>query len=99
MRSSSLISHDGYGVQETETFDPWDVASQYAPTPGKFGRLTASPSDKSCTNIDPISLVDYASPQHNASQKNSLPLLQFGDWEEGRTYDENPPTSIHYLTT
>jgi hypothetical protein len=31
--------------------------------------------------------VGYASPQRAVSQKNRLPLLQFGDWEEGRTYD------------
>jgi hypothetical protein len=55
------------------------------------------PSDLSCIKVDPISPVDYASPQQSASQKNSLPLLQFGDWEKGRKYDEHPPTCIHYL--
>lgn len=97
MRPSTLISHGGDGVEHSETFDPWDDTSQYVPTPGKFYRSLSTPSEISRTNIDPASPVDYASPQQIAPQKNSLPLLQFGDWEEGRVYDEDPPTCIHYL--
>lgn len=29
-------------------------------------------------------------------QINKLPLLKFGDWNEGWAYDEDPPTCIHY---
>ncbi|KAH8434447.1 uncharacterized protein LDX57_012094 [Aspergillus melleus] len=94
MTASSLVSHDDYGVQH---LDPWVDTSQYAPTPGNFRWSTASPSDISCINVEPVSPVDYASPRQPASQKNSLPLLQYGDWGEGRTYDEDPPTCIHYL--
>ncbi|KAJ5614916.1 hypothetical protein N7537_000030 [Penicillium hordei] len=65
--------------------------------PGNFRWSPTSLSDISCTNVDPIFPIDYASPQQTASQKNSLPLLQFGDWEEGRTYDEDAPACIHYL--
>ncbi|KAJ5529828.1 hypothetical protein N7527_003221 [Penicillium freii] len=97
MGPSSLISNDDYCVQQSEAFDPWDDTSQYAPTPGNFCRSPASPSDISCTNINPTSPIDYASPQQALSQKKSLPLLQYLDWEEGRTYDEDPPTCIHYL--
>jgi hypothetical protein len=97
MRPNSLVSYDGYGVQQNETFDPWDDTSQYAPTPGNFRRSPASLSDISCINVDSASPIDHTSPQQIASQKDSLPLLQFGDWEEGRIYDEDPPVCIHYL--
>lgn len=96
MTPSSLISHDDNGVQQSIMLDPWGDTSQYAPTPGNFCWSPTSPSNISCINVDHISPVDYASPQQSASQKNNLPLLQFGDWEEGRTYDEDPPTCIHY---
>lgn len=32
----------------------------------------------------------------NPSQIDKLPLLQFGDWVEGKAYDEDPPSCIHY---
>ncbi|OOQ89666.1 hypothetical protein PEBR_07423 [Penicillium brasilianum] len=54
------------------------------------------PPDRSCAIFDPIPLMDYAS-QQAASRKNNLPLSQFGNWEEGRTYDEDPPACIRYL--
>ncbi|OQE18051.1 hypothetical protein PENFLA_c022G06123 [Penicillium flavigenum] len=104
MTSSSLVSHDDYGVQQI--LDQWGDTSQYAPTlgfaptpgyaptPGNLRWSPTSPSDIGSTNVDPISPVDYSSPQQTASQKNSLPLLQFGDWEEGRTYDKDPPLDL-----
>ena len=97
MTFSSLVSHDDYGVQQSTALDQWVNTSQYAPTPGNFRSSPTSPSNISCINVDPIFPVDYESPQQTVLQKNSLPLLQFGDWEEGRTYDEDPPTCIHYL--
>jgi len=62
-----------------------------------MGRYITICTNISCINVDPISPIDHAPRQQTASQTNSLPLLQFGDWEEGRTYDEDPPTCIHYL--
>ncbi|KAJ5986554.1 hypothetical protein N7451_010919 [Penicillium sp. IBT 35674x] len=97
MRSSPFISHDDYDVEQNDQLNLWSDASQYAPTPGNFDRSPTSPSNISYTNIDPPSPIDYASQLKTVSQKDSLPLLQFGDWEEGRTYDEDPPSCIHYL--
>ncbi|KAJ5675338.1 hypothetical protein N7462_008235 [Penicillium macrosclerotiorum] len=61
-----------------------------------LGHPPPRPTWAASTSI-PSPPIDYSSPQQTGSQKNSLPLLQFGDWEEGRTYDEDPPTCIHYL--
>lgn len=97
MRSGLFIRYDDYDVQQREPFDRYNDAWQYAPTPGNFDPSPASPSNTSYTNIDPASPINHASQQRTAAQTNSLPLLQFGDWEEGRTYDEDPPTCIHYL--
>lgn len=95
--TQSCLYHDQHVIQRSTLLDPWGDTSQYARIPGNLLWPSASPSDKGSINIDPISPVDYASPHQTISQKNSLPLLQFGDWEEGQTYDEDPPTCIHYL--
>ncbi|KAJ5256672.1 hypothetical protein N7478_012776 [Penicillium angulare] len=98
MRLDHSIGHDDeYGFQQNPTVDLWDDASQYAPTPGNFCRSPASLSDIGYSNVDPAPSIDYAPPQQTSLPKNTLPLLQFSDWEEGRTYDEDPPTCIHYL--
>lgn len=67
----------------------WDETSQFAPTPGNF---PASPSDLSVAT----SSIDCSTSQPTTLQRNKRPLLQFGDWEEGQAYYENPPTCIHY---
>jgi hypothetical protein len=63
MTPSSLVSHDDYGVQQSMALGPWGDTSQYTPTPRNLRWPPASPSDISYTNVDPISPLDYASPQ------------------------------------
>ena len=74
--------------------DPWDrTPSQYAPTPGRFGR-TPTPS-VFCPSPD--CTPDERSTPLQQPQPDQLGLLQLADWEEGRPYAEQPPTCIHYL--
>lgn len=69
----------------------WDRNSQYAPTPGDFGR-TPSPSLSTCSGRFPerSSIPQQSEP----AQFGFLPLA---DWEEGRTYNEQSPTYLQYL--
>ncbi|OQD75547.1 hypothetical protein PENANT_c153G06638 [Penicillium antarcticum] len=97
MRRSSLISHDHHDVQLSETLETWDDTSQYAPTPGNLRCSPTYSSDISCANFDSTFPIGPTPLPEHAAQCDRLPLLQFGDWEEGRTYDEDPPTCIHYL--
>jgi hypothetical protein len=41
-------------------------------------------------------ILHLPAPHSNASRIDKLPLLQYGDWVEGKAYDEDPPTCIHY---
>ena len=93
--SNSFSIHDVDGVDPFGPFGRWDESSQYAPTPCNFGWTPASSSSLNYTNVDP-STVEYPASQPNAPQTNRLLLLQFGDWDEGQAYDEDPPTCIHY---
>ncbi|KAJ5982196.1 hypothetical protein N7451_012296 [Penicillium sp. IBT 35674x] len=78
--TQSSLCHYGHGVQRSMSLGPWDNTSQYAPTPGYAPTpdnpswSPTSPSDIGSINVDPISPIDYASPQQTGSQKNSLPL-------------------------
>ncbi|GFG19953.1 hypothetical protein IFM5058_10396 [Aspergillus udagawae] len=61
----------------------WNATPQYAPTPGDFGRSPAS------------SIFSPPSPEHQP-HSDKLELVQLSDWEEGRSYDEDPPIHLHY---
>ncbi|KAF9884069.1 hypothetical protein FE257_002299 [Aspergillus nanangensis] len=93
--SNSFSPNHDDGMYQVEPWQ-WGESPQYAPTPGNFGYVPSSPSQLSLINSNPTNPVDYAVPQLSASQTDKLPLLQFGDWVEGRAYDEDPPTCIHY---
>ncbi|KAI7970541.1 hypothetical protein EIK77_000324 [Talaromyces pinophilus] len=92
MVPSSFSGHDGDSAYQYDQIQPWDESSLYAPTPGNFGRTPASPSDPSLFNANDTTPVDRS----NVSHSSKLPLLQFGDWDEGKAYDEDPPSCIHY---
>ncbi|KAJ5588708.1 hypothetical protein N7537_011386 [Penicillium hordei] len=80
--ANSLCSDDAY---QTRTGDPWDDYSQYAPTPGYFGR--------SPTIFSPSPAPDCATDQVQSDQLDFLPLAE---WDEDAEYDEQLPTHMRY---
>lgn len=82
---------DSYGQPDRSShFAP---TSEYAPTPGYS--VCQTPSVMSLISPEDRPDDDF-SPQHRSTQTNQIQLLQLGEWEEGRLYDELPPTCIHY---
>ncbi|KAK5805949.1 hypothetical protein VI817_000207 [Penicillium citrinum] len=82
-----------------DSYDQPDQSSLFAPTPG----YAPTPGHGFCQTPSVMSFIspedrpdDDYSPQHRSPQTSQIPLLQLGDWEEGRLYDELPPTCIHY---
>lgn len=39
---------------------------------------------------------DNFGPQQTQSEENELLFCKFADWDENKTYNEDPPKSIHY---
>ncbi|KAL4937299.1 hypothetical protein BDV06DRAFT_227080 [Aspergillus oleicola] len=96
MRSNYSLgpNHDD-GTYEAESWR-WDESPQYAPTPGNFGHTPSSPSHFSYIDTNPTTPAEFLPPQTNSPRTNKLPLLQIRDWVEGKSYDEDPPSCIHY---
>ncbi|CAG1983662.1 unnamed protein product [Fusarium graminearum] len=71
---------------DSQPFDPtqWDYDDLDFCTPQLRG-----------TNTCGVSLAD-PSPSPSSHQRSRLPLLQLDDWDPDDTYDECPPTSVHY---
>ena len=65
------------------------------PTPGFFHSVPGTPSIRSTIPPDHVD-EDCSSLCSNSPQPNKLPLLQLASWNEERTYDEQPPSCIHY---
>ncbi|PTD03456.1 hypothetical protein FCULG_00012812 [Fusarium culmorum] len=71
---------------DSQPFDPtrWDYSDLDFRTPQLSG-----------INSRGVSLAD-PSPSPSQHQRSRLPLLQLDDWDPDDTYDESPPTSVHY---
>ncbi|KAF5865344.1 hypothetical protein ETB97_004154 [Aspergillus alliaceus] len=83
--TNSLSSYDAEASQP-QVIDPWEEGSQYATTPGNFGRTPATLYSLSPTP-DPIT---------RQTQPDYLRFLPFAEWEEGEDYEREPPEFICY---
>ena len=81
--TNSFLDDDAY---QTQMAGPWDGNSDYAPTPGIYGRTPA-------TLYSPSPAPDCATDQPQPDHLNFLPLAE---WQEGGEYDEMPPRYICY---
>jgi hypothetical protein len=84
MTSAFLIR----GESPNDTLHEW-----YAPTPCNFHGTPASPPNFSYVGSN------YGWPVRSSNSPqglNKLQLLGLNDWQEGRAYDKQPPSCIHY---
>ncbi|KAJ5865177.1 uncharacterized protein N7529_007093 [Penicillium soppii] len=77
-----------------DTFDQSDQSSLFAPTPGYHIPRTPPVIG----SIDYNNVLGDESPAlpDRQSEPSQIPLLQLSEWEEGKSYDESPPTYLHY---
>ncbi|OZJ01562.1 hypothetical protein BZG36_05503 [Bifiguratus adelaidae] len=92
MTGSSFNIHE---ASPFDSFEQWDQLSQLPITTVDFTPLSDQLSH--CpTPCAPSPDEDPSASYRNQSQPDRLPLLRLADWDEEGTYDEHPPSCIHY---
>ncbi|KAJ5371880.1 hypothetical protein N7517_003886 [Penicillium concentricum] len=71
----------------------WEHNSNYAPTPGYCGSTYAALSTLSTS---PSIVAENGIEPSKNSGPHILKFLQLCEWEDGKSYDEDPLTCIHY---
>lgn len=82
-----------YDVSQFMEHEPWEPNSDYAPTPGGYGSPYAAVSTFSPS---PLSQRESSIELTRNSDTHPLGFLQLCEWQDGKTYDEDPSTCIHY---
>ena len=72
-----------------------DNSQPFDPTQWDYNDLDLRTPQLSGINSRAVSLAD-PSPLPSQHQRSRLPLLQLDDWDPDDTYDECPPTCVHY---
>ncbi|CAG8271863.1 unnamed protein product [Penicillium salamii] len=77
-----------------DTFDQTDQSSLFAPTPGYH--IPRTPSVIGSIDYNNVPGDESPALPDRQSEPSQIPLLQLSEWEEGKSYDEYPPTYLHY---
>ncbi|KAM5528948.1 hypothetical protein FOXYSP1_16792 [Fusarium oxysporum f. sp. phaseoli] len=72
-----------------------DDSQPFDPTQWDYDDLDFCTPQLSGINSRGVSLAD-PSPSPSQHQRSRLPLLQLDNWDPDDTYDESPPTCVHY---
>lgn len=80
-------------ASQSNGHEPWERNSDYAPTPGYCGSPYAAISTRSPS---PSSVVENSIEPTIKCAPRALKFLRLSDWEDGKAYDKDPPTCIHY---
>ncbi|KAJ8098652.1 hypothetical protein POJ06DRAFT_138643 [Lipomyces tetrasporus] len=86
-------------ISQPQELEPWEQNSQYAPNTWILRQSPPPPPPvlPFALSPSPSYIPEDGFESVNQPRPATLKLLQLSDWEEGKVYDEHPPSCIHYL--